>query len=688
MGTFQDVTLRKQTEARTSRDKMRTEFLLELHRSAPYMSDQELYDHVLDRAVRLTDSAIGFFHQVSEDESSIILTTWNQEARKHCSAAFNTHYPLKEAGNWVDCVREKRPIVYNDYAHSPHQRGLPEGHTPVRRFMSIPVIQDGRVRIIFGVGNKPSDYTEDDAAQLQVVANELHKIMVQRSAENQLRQLSRAVEQSPVSVIITDTSGAIEYVNPRFTQTSGYRLEDIRGQNPRVLKSGEMPPEHYRRLWRTIHSGEPWHGELRSRKKNGEIHWESASISPITDAAGNITHFVAVKEDITNRKQLESQLRQAQKLEAIGQLAGGVAHDFNNILAAIMMHLGLLQLNDSLDAETRQALTDLDAEARRAASLTRQLLMFSRRSVLAIRPLDLNDTVANLLKMLTRLIGENIQLNFESGSHLPTVKADAGMLEQVLLNLVVNARDAMPEGGRITISTSAVEFVPADVAVHPERRPGRFLCLSVADTGSGMADTTLKRIFEPFFTTKEAGRGTGLGLATVHGIVAQHAGWIEVQSALDQGTTFRVLLPATVETVAKSTEPAPSEPLPHGQETILLVEDEVRVRRMVGRSLRALGYQVHEAANGQEAMKLWQLHGPQIDLLFTDMVMPEGMTGLELTERLQALKPGLKAIISSGYSAEIVQAGVPDKAGILYLPKPYETRILANTVRNVLQKKP
>jgi len=395
-------------------------------------------------------------------------------------------------------------------------------------------------------------------------------------------------------------------------------------------------------------------------------------------------YVAAVWTDITDKRRLEEQLRQAQKLEAVGQLAGGVAHDFNNILAAIMMHLGLLQTNATLDADTREALRDLDAEARRAASLTRQLLMFSRRSVLAVRPLDVNEVIANLLKMLTRLIGEDIQLRFEGGSVLPSVDADAGMLEQVVMNLVVNARDAMPKGGRITISTQLAVFAEPDFAVNPSRQAGRFVCLAISDTGTGMNEGTLKRLFEPFFTTKEVGRGTGLGLATVHGIVAQHQGWVEVESQVGQGTTFRVYLPARSAASVTEESPAPNLPLQRGQETILLVEDEREVRRTVGQALQVLGYQVHLAENGQQAMRLWQTHGSQVDLLLTDMVLPEGMTGLELTEHLRELKPDLRVIISSGYTAEMVRAGVPDKPGIIYLPKPYDLVKLAEAVRKCL----
>jgi len=351
----------------------------------------------------------------------------------------------------------------------------------------------------------------------------------------------------------------------------------------------------------------------------------------------------------------------------------------------MLMQLGLLKMSAPLNPEVSQGLSDLEEEARRAASLTRQLLMFSRRSVMAMKPLDVNEVVLDLLKMLSRLIGENVRLVFDGRPQsLPAVAADAGMLEQVLMNLVVNARDAMPKGGCITLATSLENFGDAECGLDPNRRPGAFVCLSVSDTGVGMSPATLERIFEPFFTTKDVGKGTGLGLATVHGIMAQHQGWVEVASEVGKGSVFRLFLPALQKQVAAAAETLAATPLHRGGEVILVVEDEPNVRRTVSKALRALGYQVHEAENGQKAMSLWQQQGSKVDLLLTDMVMPEGMTGLELAEQLQKAKPSLKVIVSSGYSSEVFQAGGIKQPGIWYLPKPYEAKTLAETLRACL----
>lgn len=429
--------------------------------------------------------------------------------------------------------------------------------------------------------------------------------------------------------------------------------------------------------------------QARMRHADGSYRWiDVKGFNTERDADGKVTRLLGIRTDVTKRKNLEEGLRQAQKLEAIGQLAGGVAHDFNNILAATTMQLDLLLLEPGLDEPTRQALAELQTANKRAASLTRQLLMFGRRSVMNVQPVDLREVIANLLKMLTRLIGENIDLRFDGLADLPRIEADVAMIEQVIMNLVVNARDAMPKGGRITLSTRAVQEMAKEDGGPPESAPAHFVCLAVTDTGVGMDDQTLVHLFEPFFTTKEPGKGTGLGLATVHGIVAQHRGRVEVQSQLGQGSTFRVYLPVATEAVTPAVQESRPAPPRRGRETILVVEDDEMVRRLSVRSLRTLGYTVHEASNGQAAMALWQTHGPQIDLLLTDMVMPESLSGLDLVEQLQAQNPNLKAVISSGYSSEILQSGNPPRPGIQYLPKPYEMRALARLVRNHLDGTP
>ena len=475
-------------------------------------------------------------------------------------------------------------------------------------------------------------------------------------------------------------------VNERLCAITGYSAEELLRMEVAEVTYPEDRPYH-QRLWQRVIAGETPDCRLeeRYRRKDGSLAWVDVHMAVIRDANGRLLSTLATIEDITGRRQLENQLRQAQKLEAIGQLAGGVAHDFNNILAAMLLQAGLLQQDPDLGPAARDGLRELETAAQRAANLTRQLLMFSRRSVMSFRVLDLNEVVANLLKMLRRLIGEHIVVSFEASPSLPPVEADPGLLEQVLMNLAVNARDAMPTGGQLSIGTSSRIIHESDVPRNPNMRPGRFVCLSVADTGVGMDDATRSRLFEPFFTTKELGKGTGLGLATVHGIVAQHKGWVEVESEVGQGTTFRVFLPAL--------EPAPetithdhSPPLraPHRGTTILLVEDESTVRHMLAISLRRLGYTPLEAADGRAALKIWETEKANVDLLLTDMVMPEGITGIDLAQRFQGERPELKVIISTGYSSEITQESQPPHINLAYLPKPFDAKTLARVLSSCL----
>jgi PAS domain S-box-containing protein len=388
--------------------------------------------------------------------------------------------------------------------------------------------------------------------------------------------------------------------------------------------------------------------------------------------------------DITARRKLEAQSRQSQKMEGIGQLASGVAHDFNNILAAIQMQAELLKYGENLSPE-HNALADEIVEAvERAAALTRQLLLFSRKEVLREEDLDLNQSIENMLKMLGRTLGDDIEVQLKLAGQAMWLHADPGMLDQVLLNLGVNARDAMPGGGQVVVETFRMEFDEEAASQSEDIRPGSFVCLSVSDNGCGIPPEVQSKIFEPFFTTKEVGKGTGLGLATVFGIVKQHRGWINVYSEVGQGTTFRIYLPR----LADPSEMKPPEPisttLPGGKETILLVEDGSSLRKMLNLSLSHLGYQVLEASDGMEALAVWNAHRDEIQLVLTDMVMPGGMNGIELGAHLLKEDPKVKVIYASGYSAEVAGKDFPLKEGVNFLNKPFQSAKLAQTVRAML----
>jgi two-component system, cell cycle sensor histidine kinase and response regulator CckA len=406
--------------------------------------------------------------------------------------------------------------------------------------------------------------------------------------------------------------------------------------------------------------------------------------SRVRDKAGKYYGRIWTFRDITERRQLEAQFRQSQKMEAFGQLAGGVAHDFNNMLAVILMQAELLKTDEHLTSGHLETATGIINAAQRAANLTRQLLMFSRKETLQLRDLDLGQSIKELAKMLQRTLGEDINIKIISAAQPLFIRADATMMDQVLMNLSVNARDAMPKGGELVFEISAIGFDEITAAQHPLARPGSFVCLSVSDTGSGIPPEVLPRIFEPFFTTKEAGKGTGLGLATVFGIIQQHQGWISVYSEAGHGTTFRIYLPRLT---TLSGQPSGQPELASrrgGDETILLVEDEPLVRNSLRLSLAQLGYRVLEASNGTEALERAKQHPAEIHLLLTDLVMPGGMTGTDLAARLVRDNSSLKVIYTSGYSSGIITGKLSLQEGVNFLNKPFDAHKLAQTVRSCL----
>lgn len=496
-------------------------------------------------------------------------------------------------------------------------------------------------------------------------------------------RLATAVEQAAETVVITDADGAILYANPAFEKTTGYTLTEALGQNPRILKSGKHDAEFYRHMWEVLNAGKVWTGRITNKRKDGTIYEEDASLSPVLDAAGKIVNFVGVKRDITRESQLEQQILQAQKMEAIGRLAGGVAHDFNNILAVVLMNAS--ELSDDANATPAQTegLNEIIQAAERGANLTRQMLTFSRRQVMQMRTLDLNDVVVGVTKMLQRIIGEDIVLQTRLAPDDMLVWGDSGMIEQVLLNLAVNARDAMPEGGHLTMELGNCVVDELSAKAH-KGKAGDFVLLTVRDDGFGISQEHLSHIFEPFYTTKAAGKGTGLGLATLHGIVEQHHGWVVVESEVGQGTAFFIYFPRLLMTKQVGDEPAALVSVNGGTETILVVEDEKSLRTLAVRILKHSGYHVLEASDGAEALKVWREHHLEVDLLVTDIIMPGGISGGKLADQLRAEKPGLKVIYMSGYSGEVAGTGLNLREGRQFLQKPFPPSKLVQTVREYL----
>ena len=436
-------------------------------------------------------------------------------------------------------------------------------------------------------------------------------------------------------------------------------------------------------MWTTITQGKVWVGRLTNKKKDGSLFEEDATISPIRDAAGEITGFVSVTRDVTERIQLEHQFRQAQKLESVGRLAGGVAHDFNNLLTVINGYSEFLLKRLKTPDPLRSYAQEIRTAGERAASLTKQLLAFSRNQVIEPSVVDLNATIRESAPMLQRLIGEDVILETHLDDSLGQVMAGPDQIHQVIMNLAVNARDAMPNGGKLEIETRNVDLVTKDnTAIHPEAIAGRYVLMSVTDTGHGIDEAICQHIFEPFFTTKEEGKGTGLGLSTVYGIVRQSGGWIDVWSEVGVGTSFRVYLPRVDASPAPELSPI-GDAKEKGSATILVVEDQLAVRVLIKAVLQQHGYEVIEASDGDQAMAVAERHPGRIHLLLADVVLP-GMNGKELSDRLRKVRSDLKVLLVSGYAANVIVPGEAPVRGTAFLHKPFSPDELAAKVLEVL----
>jgi PAS domain S-box-containing protein len=566
--TFLDITERKQMDKVRTLNSERTQALLQLNQMAEAPL-QEITSFALEQAVRLTQSRIGYLAFLNEEETTLTMHAWSKSAAEMCDMVDKPLiYPVENTGLWGEAIRQRRPIITNDYASSPWKKGLSEGHVPILRHMNVPIFANSRIVLIIGVGNKKEEYGEDELQQLT------------------------------------------------------------------LLMEG---------MWRLLEH----------------------------------------KREKEEKTKLEEQLQQAQKMESVGRLAGGVAHDFNNMLSVILGHaeMGLEQVDSRHPIYTD--LQEIRKAAERSANLTRQLLAFARKQTVAPRELDLNETVEGMLKMLKRLIGENISLVWEPGDRVWPVKMDPSQIDQLLANLCVNARDAIAGLGQITIRTENITFDSESCAAHMDLLPGQYVQLTVSDTGCGMDKETQAQVFEPFFTTKGLGRGTGLGLSTVYGIIKQNNGMIKVFSEPSRGTTFNIYLPRHEAECKQTLQNAALPQARQGHETILLVEDERPILDLTTTVLKHLGYTVLATNSPIEALQVAEQHQTRIDLLMTDVIMPE-MNGRDLSKQLLASHPHLKCLFMSGYTADVIAHHGVLEAGVLFIQKPFTQKDLATRLREVL----
>jgi PAS domain S-box-containing protein len=600
--------------------------------------------------------------------------------------------------NWSDgplgrgptgtAIRTGRTVVTQDFLTEPDfAPWCPSAiHHGLAASVSLPMFAQGRVFGALAVYSREANaFDSHERELLETLAADLSfGLSAVRSAatlRHEQTLLAGLLDSSPDHIYFKDRQS--RFVRMNAAQARRFQLgspEEAIGKTDADLFSADHAQQALADEQRIMATGEAMVGvEEKETWPDGRVTWVSTTKVPLKDESGRITGLAGISRDITAHKNVEAQLLQSQKMDALGQLAGGIAHDFNNILAAMILQLDMAKLEPDVSRPMQKWLSDIDQSAQRAAGLTRQMLLFGRRQVMERRPLELNEAVDGVCKMLRRLLGENIAFQLRKASAPLWIEADKSMVEQVVMNLCINARDAMPKGGELRIEVGDEEFPPT--APHP----GRHGSITVADTGIGMSDAVKARIFEPFYTTKAIGKGSGLGLATVFGIMKQHRGWIEVESAPGRGSTFRVFFPA----IGSILRPAEAVPVasPRGAESILLVEDDESVRAAAAACLRQAGYRVVEAPHGVAGLQQWDNHGGAFDLLLIDFLMPEGLTGLQLAEQLVLRKDSLQVIVMSGYASERDGAALvwPERFG--RLAKPFKARALLDAVRQSLDLK-
>ena len=524
----------------------------------------------------------------------------------------------------------------------------------------------------------------DDAGAIVAIRAVGRDITRQRLAEEQFYRLSRAVEQSPVSIVITDPDGRAQYVNSKYTEVSGRTLEDILDGELEVLRDGHVDAASFAQLWTTVRAGGEWRGELPTTRPDGSTVWESVKVSCLRSPAGEITNILCLREDISERRKLEHELRQAQKMEGLGTLAGGIAHDFNNLLAIINGYAEFCQQGSPAPAVLQKSLREIHRAAQRASGLVRQILTFSRKHEVHFAPMDLNQLARDLVHLLSETFPRTVSFDLALQDRLPPLLADQNQMQQIVLNLCVNARDAMPGGGMITLSTRTVAGAALRKLGADANR--NYACLTVADTGSGMSPEVRQRIFEPFFTTKPVNQGTGLGLAVVYGIVKAHHGCLDVESKVGVGSSFHIYIPLAPTTTAEPEVVAASE-FPGGTESLLIVDDEESLRSLLAASLSQKGYHTLTAASGLEAIELISDPARHFDAILLDLNMP-GAGGVDVLKIIRLCRPMLRVMVVSGHLTASARAEIERLGQPVMIEKPYRLDDVGRNLRQLLDSRP
>lgn len=689
VGAFLDITSQKLAEQAARLNESRLEALLNLNQMTD-ASIAEITSFALEEAVRLTRSTIGYLAFLNEDESVLTMHSWSKTAMSECAMIEKPiHYPVVETGLWGEAVRQRKPIITNDYNSSnPWKKGYPDGHVRITRHMNVPLFMESRIVLVAGVGNKEEEYNTADVRQLTLLMEGMWRLIERkRSGEEILAErekLKMLSDNAPFGMMLVDREGRFTYVNEKFTALFGYTLSDA--PDGRTWFRKAYPDTGHRHAvvatW-LADLGDRGPGQRKPRVFTVTCKDGTEKIVSFIFSVTTSGDYLMTCEDITELRRLESQLRQAQKMEAIGTLAGGIAHDFNNILTAMTGYTELIQKELDASHPLRLYVDQVLSASRKATDLTGSLLAFSRKQPISLSPLDINRTIQETEKLLRRLLTDDIELHTSFTPDDIVVMADRSQIDQVLFNLVTNARDAMPKGGTLTIETSLAVVDDRFTAMNGLREHGRYLEIKVSDTGVGMDATTRENIFDPFFTTKEVGKGTGLGLATVYGIVKQHNGFIMVDSTLNQGTIVHVYLPVVQMKVDETQDMIPS--LRGGTETILIAEDNDDVRSFMREALQQYGYETLEAADGEEAIETFRQHR-DVDLIIVDSVMPK-KNGREVYETIRSMDPHIKTLFTSGYTRDIIlDKGIEEKE-FDFIAKPLLLDVFLRKVRDVLDRK-
>ncbi len=687
-----DITQAKMDEEAIRLNEERLNSLYKLSQMRD-VDDGPVTEFALEEGVRLTGSKAGYLHLIDKESESVRIFLFSKNVIKTCSAKASDMYPVAEAGIWADPYRTRRPVIHNDYENEKGRRGLPDGHFTVERHMSVPIFEGSDIVAIAGVANKETGYNEADVRQLTLIMNEMWKTIVKRRSEKELQKSEERFrglfEQTAVGVCLGDLDGCIIKSNPAFCNLTGYAESELYGRRfASLVHPDDLPAEDDPIERLLARKDKSYSLDVRLTNTNASHNWVSMTVTVLMNAQATPYGCVFMTENIEERKKAEAekekiykQYLQSQKMEAFGKLAGGIAHDFNNILTAIIGYSELtMKKIDAGDAIFKN-ISFIKESGERAKKLTNQLLTFSRKQAFEMKPININTVIQNFQKMIDRIIGEDVALDIYLDDALWDIEGDTSQIEQILMNLVINARDAIEEGGHITIETKNTDIDAISAKILPPIPNGSYVALSVTDTGTGMDEETMSQIFEPFFTTKETGKGTGLGLSTVYGIVEAHHGGITVYSEMGSGSCFKILLPRSARTLVE-TDAAVSAQYCGISGTILLVEDDQMVMQLAKSVLESSGNTVLNAETPLHAIEIAREAG-HIDMLLTDLIMPQ-MNGVKLHEEISTFRPGIKVLFMSGYPENIMILQGMVGGEHHFIAKPFSIAALARKVCQIL----